>query len=156
MKIMQNTSRSALVTAIAALALVSVANATQTINVKVPNSQSVTYNLAAGAISAPINVVANLPVHVMGVQTALGFRGVASVDLLSVPGAGGFIEWVGLDSTAGAAITQGFSGVVGTKIVFLDFSHCVKIEVAGAAGSNQIQVHNSCAIPATGSVTLIW
>jgi hypothetical protein len=112
------------------------------------------YNLAAGTVSDPVTIHSNVPVHVVGVQTNVGFRGIGSADLLSIPGPGGFIEWVGLDSPAGAAITQGFSGFPGSKILYLDFSHCVILEVAGAAGSSQIAVHNTCAVPAAGSVTI--
>jgi hypothetical protein len=112
---------------------------------------SVAYSLAAGAVSAPIFVPANKPVHLVGVQTAAGFRGVGEAALLHVPSS--FIEWVGLDSTAGAAITQGFSGTAGTKIVFVDFSHQVQVEVASP---DTIRVHNLSSGTRTGSVTLFW
>jgi hypothetical protein len=120
-------------------------------NVRAVNVASVNYALAPGTNSAPVTLVANEPVFLMGVQTNVGFRGVGQVALLSIPG--GFLEWVGLDSTAGSVITQGFSGAAGTKIVFLDFSHCVQVQVDS---STSFAVRNNCGIPAAGSVTLIW
>jgi hypothetical protein len=119
--------------------------------VVVSNELTVPYSLAAGGVSAPITPPANIPVHVMGVQTALGFRGVGEVTLLHVPSS--FIEWVGLESTSGAVITQGFSGAAGTHIVFIDFSHRVQIEVASP---DTIRVHNLSTGIRTGSVTLTW
>jgi hypothetical protein len=120
----------------------------------VASAQQVTYKLAAGSVSAPIKIpVTNSPVFVMGVQTNQGTRGVGEVTILRISGPGGFLEWTGLDSTAGSAITQGFSGFPGTKIVFIDFDHCVIIEVHNA---DNIQVHNSCNFPVAGKVKLIW
>src|SRR5690242_19604712 len=90
-----------------------VAQAVQTITL--PSAALVTYDLAPGTSSAPITPDTNTPVFVMGTQNNLGFRGVGQVTLLRVPGS--FLEWVGLDSTADAAITQGFSSAAGTRIV---------------------------------------
>src|SRR5262249_17415706 len=94
-------------TLIATLTLATVARATQTLTT--PNAAFVSYNLAAGANSAAIFPAANQAVLVMGTCTTLNFRGVGQVTLLRIPGS--FLEWVGLESHAGAAITQGFSGV---------------------------------------------
>jgi len=150
---MQKTSRPALISAIgvAILTFMVVANATQTITT--PNAAFVTYSLAAGAISAPIVPTFGRAVLVMGVNTTVGDRGVAQVTLLRSGIAPTFIEWVGLESTAGAAITQGFSGVPGTHIVYLDFSHTVDIEVNTP---DTIRIHNASAAAHTGNVTLIW
>jgi tRNA(Ile2) C34 agmatinyltransferase TiaS len=119
--------------------------------VSVANSAIVNYNLAAGASTAPITVVANQPVSVMGTQTAVGFRGVASCTLMRV--ASSFIEWVGLESTAGSAITQGFSGTPGTHILYLDFSHQVDLQVAG---TDTMLIHNASTGVRTGQLTLMW
>jgi hypothetical protein len=121
-----------------------------------PTRLSFAYDLAIGATSAPITLPHNIPVSLVGVQTAAGFRGVGQASLLSVPGAGGFIERVGLHSPFGAAITEGFSSTPGTLIVFIDYSHCVRVEVAGLGGSGQIQVRNACGFQATGVVTLTY
>jgi hypothetical protein len=43
--------------------------------VSVANAKTVTYSLAAGGTSSPITVPADVPVHLIGVQTASGFRG---------------------------------------------------------------------------------
>ena len=121
--------------------------------ITVPRRVVVPYSLEAGAISAPINVVPEKPVLVMGVSTTVGFRGVGQVSLLSSPAGDAILGWVGLESTAGAVITQGFSAVEGTHIVFLDFSHQVDIEVATPTS---IRVHNTSSGVRTGRVTLIW
>jgi hypothetical protein len=138
---------------VATLTLAIVAHATQTITV--PNVASVSYALAAGANSGAITPVADAPVLVMGVQTAVGNRGVGHVTMLRPLVLPNFLEWVGLESTsiAGAAITQGFSGVIGTHIVYLDFSHTVDIEVNTPTS---FRIHNGNAAAQTGVVRLIW
>jgi hypothetical protein len=136
-------------TLVATLTLATVARATQVIST--PNAAFVSYNLAAGANSAAIFPVANQAVHVMGTCTTLNFRGVGQVTLLRIPA--GFLEWVGLESHAGAAITQGFSGVAGTHILYLDFSHQVDIEVNT---TDSFRIHNGSTAVRTGNVTLIW
>lgn len=117
---------------------------------EIAQAKRVKYDLAPGESTPEISIPENVPVRIVGVQTNFGFRGIGSVDVLSIPGPGGFIEWVGLHSTAGATITEGFSGAAGTLILFLDFSHCVQLEVAGVAGSSQVAVHNTCGVPAAG------
>jgi len=136
-------------TLVATLTFVTVAHAVQVITT--PNASIIRYALAAGASSGPIVPVAGQPVLVMGCQTNLGFRGVSQVTLLRVPSS--FLEWVGLESTAGAAITQGFSGAAGTHILFLDFSHTVDLRVSSP---DSFVVRNGNGGPAAGSVTLIW
>jgi len=119
--------------------------------VTVASAATFTYNLAAGASSAPFFPAADRPVLVMGIQDTVGTRGVGFVTLLRV--AGSFLEWTGLESTAGSAITQGFSSTPGTHIVFLDFSHKVDIRVNSA---DSFVVHNANTAAQTGNVTLIW
>jgi hypothetical protein len=132
------------------LTLAVVAQATVTITV--PNAATFNYALAAGGVTGAFTIPATFqPVFVMGTQNELGFRGVGQVTMLRVPGS--FLEWVGLESTAGAAITQGFSGAVGTHIVFLDFSHQVDIQVASA---DAIRVRNSSTGFRSGVIRLIW
>ena len=124
-----------------------------------PQRFSFAYDLAAGGNSSSITIPHNTPVHLVGIQTTLGSRGVGSASLLSVPetsGVPGFIEWVGLHSTAGAAIAQGFSGAAGSIIVFIDYDHCVSVQVAGTAGSGQIRIHNGCTGSRTGVVTVTY
>ena len=116
-----------------------------------PNALTVSYNLAAGGNSGPIFPVANQPVLVMGTQNNVGFRGVGHVTLLRVPGS--FLEWVGLNSTANAGITQGFSGTPGTNIVFIDFIKQVAIQVNSP---DSFRVHNGATAARSGVVTLIW
>jgi len=136
---------------VAAATTVLVANAGTTLTVA--NAASIAYNLAPGANSVAITPAANVPVMVMGTQTAVGYRGVGHVTLLRPSVAPLFIEWTGLESPAGAAITSGFSAVAGTHIVYLDYSHTVDIEVNSATS---IRVHNGNTVQMTGNVTLIW
>jgi hypothetical protein len=116
-----------------------------------PSEFSFSYSLAAGAVSSCVTPLAGIPNQIIGVDTTSGTRGVGEVSLLRI--AGSFLEWVGLDSTAGAAITQGFSGVAGTKIVFLDFTHTCQIEVCTA---DSFRVHNTSRITHTGVVDLFY
>ena len=149
LKTLVHPARLLLACAVAVVTFAVVAPAVQTITT--PNASIVSYSLAAGGVSAPIFPVANQSVLVMGNQLAVGFRGVGQVTLLRIPGA--FLEWVGLDSTASAAITQGFSGAAGTKILFIDFSHQVQLEVAS---TDSFRVHNLSTGARFGNVTLIW
>ncbi len=74
------------------------------------------------------------------------------MSLLHVPSSG--MAWIGLESTFGAAITQGVASTAGTHIVYIDSSHHVDIQVAGA---DTILIHNSLAgLTLAGNVTLIW
>ena len=119
----------------------------------VPTEVSVAYNLAAGAVSAPINLPANFPIHLVGVNLTVGTRGVGEASLLSIAGSGGFVEWVGINSTTLGTISQGFSGAAGTTIIFIDFGQKVSIEVASATS---IRVHNLNTVTETGRVTLTY
>ena len=117
-----------------------------------PGKAVFAYNLAPGANSVPVSVpAAHRAIPVMGQQNALGFRGVRQVTLLWLPGS--FLEWVGLESPNGAAITSAYSSTPGTHIVFLDFAHQVDIQVNSA---DAFVVHNGSTGARYGSVTLIW
>jgi hypothetical protein len=131
------------------LTIAVVAKASQTVTV--PNAATFTYNLAPGANTGQITPASNQAVFMMGTQTTIGFRGVAMATLLHIPS--GFIEWVGLESTSGAAITQGFSGAAGSHILYLDFSHQVDVQVASP---DTIMIHNGAAQQRTGNLELIW
>jgi hypothetical protein len=134
---------------VAVVTLAIMAHAVQT--VVTPNGLYVTYSLAAGASSAAVTPASSTPVLVMGVQNASGYRGVGEVTLLHVPS--NFLEWVGLESPSGAAITSGFSGAAGTHIVYLDYSHLVDIQVHNA---DSFIIHNANSISMDGHVTLVW
>ena len=114
-----------------------------------PNKAVLSYNLVPGANSASITPAPNVPVLVMGCCTTFNFRGVGHVSLLHIPNS--FIEWVGLDSTSGASITQGFCS--NCHMVWIDFGHQVDIQVFAF---NTIRVHNGAANVRAGKVTLIW
>ena len=134
---------------VAVVTLAVVVHAAQTITT--PNEVVVNYSLAAGANSAAITPVANVPVFVQGVQTAVGYRGVGHVSMLHISSS--FLEWTGIESRSAAAITSGFSGTAGTHIVYLDFSHLVDIQVNTA---DTFRIHNANSITQTGQVTMIW
>lgn len=145
-------SRSAtrlLVATVAVITLSVAARAVQT--VATPNAAFVSYNLAPGASSGAITPPANQASLVMGTQTAVGYRGVGMVTMLRVPSS--FLEWTGLESTSGSAITQGFSGSAGTHILYLDFSHTVDLRVNT---TDTFIVHNGNGSTATGNVTMVW
>jgi len=113
----------------------------------------ITFNLGPGGITLPVKVPTNKPVQIVGITTTVGFRGVGQASLLHTPAPTEFIEWVGLDSTSGAAITEGFSSAPGTKILYIDFSHQVIVEVAGPG---TIQIHNNSTGVRAGKVTMTW
>ena len=148
----QKSSRLTVMLVAAVVAIVTstvVADTEQTL--ATPNKTVINYSLAPGANSAAITPMANQPVLVMGCCTTLGFRGVGHVTLLHIPSS--FIEWVGLNSTSGASITDGYSGAAGTHIVFIDYSHQVDIQVNSP---DTIHVHNASTGMRAGHVTLVW
>jgi hypothetical protein len=124
-----------------------VANATQTIIT--PNAAFISYNLGIGLNSAAITPASNKSVLVMGCCTTGG--GVGQVSLLHRSTGG--IMWVGLESYGLAAITQGYSAIPGTHIVYIDIGHHVDIQVVSA---DTILIHNGGSGTRTGNVTLIW
>lgn len=119
-----------------------------------PTRRAFAYDLAPGAYSAPISLPPHIPVRMAGTQLAQGTRGIGAVDIMSIPDENGqFLEWVGLHSTAGASIAQGFSGANGTVIVYVDYAHQVAIEVFSAT---QVRVHNSSSARRFGSISLTY
>ena len=120
-------------------------------SVKAANSAIVSYALVAGANSAPVFPPASQGVFVMGVCNTFNFRGTGHVALLRVPGA--FLEWTGLNSPSAATRTFGFSSGAGTKIVGIDFSGNVQIQVNTA---DSFRIHNGSAADRAGNVTMFW
>jgi hypothetical protein len=125
------------------------ANATQSITT--PNAAFVSYNLAAGANSAAITPATNRWVLVGGCCTTAGDTAVGQVSLLHLPGA--LIQWVGLESWLGAAITSGIAQGGGTHVVYIDSTHLVDIQVASP---DTILIHNGSVGTRAGNVTLVW
>ena len=147
----QKTSRPGVIllaTVVAIITSMVVANATQTITT--PNAAFISYSLAIGTNSAAITPATNRSVLVMGccINTDIG---VGQVSLLHIPST--TIEWVGLESPTGAAITSGHSSVAGTHIVYIDLGHLVDIQVASA---DTIRIHNGNTFTVAGNVTLVW
>jgi hypothetical protein len=111
------------------------------------------FNLPANSSTFPITVPANVPVQLIGVTLGSSPASVGQASLLRIPSE--FIEWNGLDSTwAGSgAFVHGYSAVIGTVIVHIDYSHQVAVAVAGA---DTIRIDNHAGGPRSGSVTLMW
>ena len=136
-------------TVVAIITSMVVANAAQTFTT--PNSAFISYSLAAGANSAAITPATSRSVLVMGCCTTAGDAAVGQVSLLHLSGAS--TGWFGLETTSPATITQGFSGIAGTHIVYIDSGHTVDIKTASA---DTILVHNGAAATRAGNVTLVW
>lgn len=118
--------------------------------VSAPQEFTFSYSLSPGAKTGPVTPLAGIPNQIIGVDTTLGYRGVGEVSLLRI--AGSFLEWTGLETPNGAAITSGFSGSAGTHIVYIDFSHSVQVEVNSP---DSFVVHNrSTSVTHTGVVDL--
>jgi hypothetical protein len=152
----QKSSRPAVIllaTVVAIITSMVVANATQTITT--PNAAFISYNLVAGANSAPITPATNRSVLVMGCCTTGGFWGVGQVSLFHAPSNG--MIWVGFESWTGTATTTtttGASGIAGTHIVYIEVQNVVDIQVASA---DTILIHNSHpSLTRAGNVTLVW
>ena len=124
-----------------------VANATQTITA--PNAAFISYNLAAGANSAPITPVTNRSVLIMGCCTTSGAARPGYVSLEVVPGFA--IECVGLEPSGTA--TAGGATAGGTHIVSISLQSNVDIETASAT---TLLIHNGAISTRAGNVTLIW
>jgi hypothetical protein len=139
-------------TVVAIITSMVVANATQTITT--PNAAFISYNLAAGTVSAPITPANNKSVLVMGCCTTTPFQGTGQVSLLHSPST--LIAWTGLESHSGVptTITSGANSTPGTHIVFIDAGHAVDVQVATA---DTIRVHNGHpTVTLAGNVTLVW
>ena len=115
-----------------------------------PRKTVISFNLAAGATSAPITVPANRPVFVMGVTTTTAEQGVGQVTLLRTPIN---LIWIGLEGPLAPAITSGVNNAQGVHIVYLDVDHTVDIEVND---DDSIRIHNGDTGQRAGKVTLIW
>jgi hypothetical protein len=120
-----------------------------------PTAEAVTYrySLAPGGSMGATVIGIDRPILLMGCNTTVGNRGIGHVTIQRAFTAPQFLMWVGLESAAGAAITSGFSGALGTHIVYLDFAHTVDIEVLSPAA---IRVFNGSGANQTGQITMIW
>ena len=130
-------------------------NSVTTLTLAVPNAVTFSYALPGGGLGPSFTFPAaatQRPLLVMGANITVGNRGVGHVSLLQARTPPSFLMWVGQNSDP-TSITQGFSDVAGTPILFIDFAHDVSIEVANAFS---IRVHNVNAAAQTGIVTLIW
>ena len=112
------------------------------------------FNLPASGSSPLITVPANVPVQLIGVTLGSDPASAGQASLLRIPGS--FILWNGVDSTwtGGNAISkQGYSAVLGTVIVHIDYHHEVAVSVATA---HTIRIDNHAATARSGSITLMW
>lgn len=119
-----------------------------------PSGTVISYNLAAGADSAPIAVAADKPIFIVANNTTSGDRGTGFISLEHPAGA--FLEWSGLNSTSAAAATPtatgGFSSTAGTVMLTFDFGGNVTLRVADA---NHFVIHNGATSAQTGSVWIL-
>jgi hypothetical protein len=126
-----------------------------TVTLAVPNAVTYPYSIAAGGsfnVGVPYPAL-DRPILLMGTCTTIGVRGVGQVTMLSPLVAPTFLEWTGLESISGSTITSGYSDVLGTHIVYLDFAHEVDIEVYSGS---VFRVHNESSGTRTGHITMIW
>jgi hypothetical protein len=126
-----------------------------TVTLGVPNAVTYPYSFAAGATGnyAVPTAAYDRPMLLMGTCTTVGVRGVGQVTMLRPSATPTFLEWTGLESISGSTITSGFSDVLGTHIVYLDFAHEVDIEVFSASA---FRIHNESSGTRTGNITFIW
>ena len=129
-----------------------------TVTLTVPNAITYPYSIAAGGafnVGVPIGAY-DRPMILMGTCTTVGERGVGQVTMLRPLAAPTFLEWTGLESPsiAGTAtITSGYSDILGTHIVYLDYGNHVDIEVFSGS---VFRVHNESSGTRTGNITMIW
>jgi hypothetical protein len=129
-----------------------------TFSFTVPNAITYRYSLpAAQNFNVGISPSAyDRPILLMGTCVTVGDRGVGHVSLLRPSVAPLFLMWTGVESDSGAptaATTSGFSDVLGTHIVYIDFAHTVDIEVFSGSA---FRVHNGSAALKEGWVTMMW
>lgn len=133
---------------VAILTLAAPAHAVETLL----NAFAQSYDLAPGASSGAITPSANLGVTVLADQTSGGNVGSTIVTVLNSAGHNNELVWSGLESNNGGPVSAA-SSTPGTHIVYIDYSHCVDLEVNNATS---FIVHNACSTTQMGSVKEIW
>jgi hypothetical protein len=116
------------------------------------NAFTLSYSLGSGANSTGITPPANLPVLVMGEETSAGDVGSSDMTVVNSVGQDNELVWSGLESDGGG-VTAGFSTAPNTHIIFIDFDHCVDLEVVN---QTSFKVHNGCSFARAGRVTEMW
>ena len=136
---------------VATVTFVVAAHAVQTI--RTPNAITTSFSLNQGQSTGAISVAANPPTLVMGDTSSGNNLGLSDMTVVS---ASGILMWNGIES-AGGGFTQGVNnGSPGVHMMFIDFMHCVDIEVNS---STSFKVVNGCLAapgPMQGQVTEIW
>jgi hypothetical protein len=139
---------------VAVVAISVVAHAVQVITT--PNAAYAGYSLAPGASSSSITPIINTPVMILADQTGVTCKcddvGSSLMTLVNST-VDGELVWNGFESNKGG-LTEGFSAVAGTHIMYTDFGHLVDLEVTNATS---FHVHNSSSTETyNGQVTLVW
>ena len=116
-----------------------------------PNASQTFYSLAANTNTGGIFPASSVPVLVMATCITSGVRGVGQIALLRVPS--NFLEWTGIHSPSGAAITSGFSGSAGVDMLKVSFNGDVVLEVNS---TDSFRVRNNSTGVRQGYVTQIW
>jgi hypothetical protein len=88
----------------------------------------------------------------MGDETTIGDVGSSGMTVVNSAGQDNELVWNGLETNAGG-VTAGFTPAAGALIIYIDFIHCVDLQVASASN---FRVHNGCSSTKAGSVTEVW
>ena len=117
-----------------------------------PSGRVITFDLAPGALSAPITVEPDAPVFVIGNTTTVGYRGTGYMSLEHASGS--FLEWTGTNASEGTTPTLagGYTSAAGTKMITIDYGGTVSLQVAD---SDHFVVHNGSAGERTGSIWIL-
>ena len=83
---------------------------------------AISFNLMAGASSAPITVAADTPVFIVANTTTVGYRGTAYMSVEHATGS--FLEWTGVNACRRRVPTLagGFTSTAGTNMITIDYS----------------------------------
>jgi hypothetical protein len=119
-----------------------------------PSGTVISFNLAAGASSAPIAVTANDPVFIIATSTTNADYGTGSITVVDRPNL--YLDWSGENATTTASatptLTGGFSSISGTVMLTFDFSSTITLQVVDA---NDFVIHNGSSGTATGSIWIL-
>ena len=139
--------------AVAAVTFAVTAHAVQSLTIA--NEFTMAYTLDVDGSSVPITTVANLPVLVMGDQTFTEDVGSSDMTVVNSAGRDNELVWSGLE-WSGKRWGRCYCGLQpdrGHHIMYIDFAHCVELQVNDATS---FRVHNNCPFAAAGRVTEIW
>jgi len=117
------------------------------------NRRLLSFNLAAGALSAPIGLPAKETFVIAATLTPAN-RGIGSATILSA-GSSGIMMYGGMNSCCNVVDDThvGGSTVSGSRIIVIDGGALVELQVNDL---NSLRVHNKSAQQQSGRITLMW